>query len=295
MAFIEFSDLPAAQKQNWLLHAVAPRPIALASTIDENGNANLSPFSFFNAFSSNPPIIIFSTAKRVRNNTYKHTHDNILQTKEVVVNICDYDIVQQMSLSSCEFSAGVDEFIKAGFTKENARRVKPFLVKEAKIKMECKVLELKSLGDEGGAGQLVIAEVLCMHVNDEILNVEKTMIDQLKMHHIARLGGDWYSVVNDQSLFKVSKPNIKLAIGFDALPQHILNSKILTANNLGQLANVHELPEINVQFEDDMLKNIFQYYSINPDEMETEIHLYAKKLLDENKIDEAWQVLLTIE
>jgi flavin reductase (DIM6/NTAB) family NADH-FMN oxidoreductase RutF len=256
---------------------------------------NLSPFSFFNLFSSNPPIVIFSPSRRVRDNTTKHTLQNVLEVPEVVINICDYDMVQQVSLASCEYPKGTDEFIKAGFTKEAASIVKPPMVKEAKVKMECRVTEVKSLGEEGGAGQLVIAEVLVMHVDDNILNAEGTMIDQRKLNHIARLGGDWYCKVEASNLFIVEKPNVKLGIGVDALPESIRNSKILTGNNLGQLANVHEMPVVEPSFVDDKLKNIFQYYSVSPAEMEKEIQLYAKQLLDNNNVAAAWQVLLAAE
>ena len=292
---LNLSELSIIQKQAWLQHAVAPRPIAFASTIDKEGNVNLSPFSFFNLFSSNPPIIIFSPSRRARDNSTKHTLQNILEVPEVVINICDYDMVQQVSLSSCEFEKGVDEFIKTGFTKENASIVKPPMVKEAKVKLECKVIEIKSLGEEGGAGQLVIAEVLCMHIDESILNAEGTMIDQAKFHHIARLGGDWYCKVDSTNLFKVDKPNTKLGIGVDALPEGIRGSNILTGNNLGQLANVHDMPIVNPSFEDDKLKNIVQYFSINPAEMEKELHYYAKQLLAEDKVEDAWQILLAGE
>jgi flavin reductase (DIM6/NTAB) family NADH-FMN oxidoreductase RutF len=292
---IELKELTVIQKQAWLQHAIAPRPIAFASTIDKDGNVNLSPFSFFNLFSSNPPIIIFSPSRRARDNSTKHTLQNVLEVPEVVINICDYDMVQQVSLSSCEFEKGMDEFIKTGFTKEPASLVKPPMVKEAKVKLECKVIEVKSLGEEGGAGQLVIAEVLCMHIDESILNAERTMIDQTKMHHIARLGGDWYCKVDEANLFKVEKPNVKLGIGVDALPAGIRNSSILTGNNLGQLANVHDMPLVDVSFEDDKLKNIVQYFSVSPIEMEKELHLYAKQLLQEHKVQEAWQVLLAGE
>lgn len=291
---IDLQTLTAPQRQNWLQHAVAPRPVALASTIDKAGNVNLSPFSFFNLFSSNPPIVIFSPSRRVRDNTTKHTLENVLEVPEVVIHICDEAMVQQVSLSSCEYDKQTDEFIKAGFTKEKAAIVQPPMVKEAKIKLECKVLEVKALGKEGGAGNLVICEVLTMHVADDILNEEKSMIDQMKLHSIARLGGDWYCSVNATNLFKVEKPNVKLGIGFDALPQSILNSKILTANNLGQLANVHELPVIDASYESNRLKNIIQYFSLNPEEMEAELHKYAKDLLTEGKVSEAWQVLLSV-
>jgi flavin reductase (DIM6/NTAB) family NADH-FMN oxidoreductase RutF len=292
---IDIQALTPVQKQAWLQHAIAPRPVCFASTIDKEGNVNLSPFSFFNMFSSNPPIVIFSPARRVRDNTTKHTLQNVMEVPEVVINICDYEMVQQISLASCEYPKGADEFIKAGFTKETATIVKPPMVKEAKVKFECKVNEVKSLGEEGGAGQLVIAEILVMHVDESILNAEGSMIDQTKLHHIARLGGDWYCKVDASNLFIVEKPNVKLGIGVDALPASIRNSAVLTGNNLGQLANVHDMPEVEPSFEDDKLKNIFQYYSVSPSEMEKEIHLYAKELLDAAKVKEAWQVLLAAE
>lgn len=280
------------QKQQWLQHAIAPRPVCFASTIDKEGNVNLSPFSFFNLFSSNPPIVVFSPARRVRDNSTKHTLENVLEVAEVVINIVDYDMVQQVSLASCEFPKGTNEFVKAGFTEEAATVVKPPMVKESKVKMECKVVEVKPLGNEGGAGNLVICEVLRMHVDETILNEEGTMIDQRKLHHIARLGGDWYCKVDENSLFHVAKPNTQLGIGVDALPDSIRKSNILTGNNLGQLANVHEYPIVDATFEDERLKNIIQYFSINPDEMDQELHRYAKELLDAGKVNEAWQILL---
>ncbi|TWI81740.1 flavin reductase (DIM6/NTAB) family NADH-FMN oxidoreductase RutF [Lacibacter cauensis] len=289
---IDLQQLNPMQKQQWLQHAVAPRPVCFASTIDKEGNVNLSPFSFFNLFSSNPPIVVFSPARRVRDNSTKHTLENVLEVPEVVINIVDYDMVQQVSLSSCEFPKGTNEFIKAGFTQEAATLVQPPMVKESKVKMECKVVEVKPLGSEGGAGNLVICEVLRMHVDDSILNAEGTMIDQRKLQLIARLGGDWYCKVDEQSLFHVAKPNTQLGIGIDALPETIRNSSVLTGNNLGQLANVHEYPTVDATFEDERLKNIIQYFSINPDEMDKELHKYAKELLDAGNVTEAWQVLL---
>ncbi|HEY1019373.1 MAG TPA: flavin reductase family protein [Sediminibacterium sp.] len=288
---IDFSKIGTAEKQQWLNHAVAPRPICFASTIDKEGNVNLSPFSFFNLFSSQPPIVIFSPARRVRDNTTKHTLQNVQEVPECVINIVDYDMVQQASLASCEFPKGVDEFVKAGFTKEAATRVTPPMVKEARIKLECKVNEVKSLGEEGGAGQLVLAEVLCMHVDENILG-DDGKIDQRKLHLVARLGGDWYCKVDETNLFKVPKPNTQLGIGVDALPAGIRNSSILTGNHLGMLGNVHELPGINPAFDDAQLKNIIQYFSINPGEMENELHKYAATLLNQGKTSEAWQVLL---
>lgn len=290
---IELAELPIMQRQAWLQHAIAPRPICFASTIDKQGNVNLSPFSFFNLFSTNPPIVIFSPARRGRDNTTKHTLENVLEVPECVINIVDYSMVQQMSLSSCEYPKGTDEFTKAGFTKEAATKVAPPMVKEAKIKLECKINEVKSLGEEGGAGQLVIAEVLCMHIDDSILNEAGNMIDQTKLELVARLGGDWYCRVSTDNLFKVAKPNTALGIGIDALPGSIKNSSFLTGNHLGQLANVHELPTINPGFSDDRLKNIIQYYGLTPTEMEQELHKYAAELLNQEKVQEAWQILLS--
>ena len=293
--FIDIQSAKIQQRQAWLQYAVAPRPIAFASTIDKEGNVNLSPFSFFNLFSTNPPIIIISTSIKARDKSFKHTLLNVMDVPEVVISICDYDMVQQMSLSSCEFPKGVDEFIKSGFTKETSTRIKPPMVKEAKVKLECKVNEIKSLGNEGGAGQLIIAEVLCMHVDERILNDEKTMIDPIKFHQVARMGGDWYAVVNENNLFKVAKPTTEIAIGIDALPDSIRNSSILTGNNLGQLANVHEMPLVDPGFENERLKNIVQYFSVNPTEMEKELHIYAKELLDKENVKDAWQILLAGE
>jgi flavin reductase (DIM6/NTAB) family NADH-FMN oxidoreductase RutF len=284
-------ELKPAERQYYLQHVIAPRPICFASTIDKEGNVNLSPFSFFNLFSSNPPVVIFSPARRVRDNTTKHSLQNVLEVPEVGINIVTYDMVQQTSLASCEYPKGVDEFIKAGFTKETSTVIKPPLIKEAKAKLECKVIEVKSLGEGGGAGQLVICEVLKLHIDDSFLTADKKF-DQTKIELVARLGGDWYCKVSKENLFQVPKPNVELGIGVDALPESIRQSKILTGNHLGKLANVNELPIIQPSYDDDHLKNIIQYFSINPADMEKELHTYAAKLLDENKIQEAWQVLL---
>jgi flavin reductase (DIM6/NTAB) family NADH-FMN oxidoreductase RutF len=294
----ELNKLSPPEKQYYLQHVIAPRPICFASTIDKEGNVNLSPFSFFNMFSSNPPIVVFSPARRVRDNTTKHTLQNVQEVPEVVINIVTYDMVRQTSLASCEYPKGTNEFIKAGFTPEPATVVRPPMVKESKVNLECKVIEVKPLGTEGGAGNLVICEVLRMHINDSLLDTSSTIreglprIDQRKIHHVARLGGDWYCKVDESSLFIVEKPNTQLGIGVDALPAAIRNSSILTGNNLGQLANVESLPIIDPSFDDDHLKQIIQYYSINPADMEKELHSYAKKLLDEGQLGKAWQVLL---
>jgi len=291
---IILKDIKIMDVQNYLQHAIAPRPICFASTIDKEGNINLSPFSFFNLFSSNPPIVIFSPARRVRDNSTKHSLQNVLELPEVVINIVDYDMVQQTSLASCEFAKGINEFEKAGFTMQPATLVKPPMVLESKIKLECKVVEVKPLGTDAGAGNLVICEVLVMHIDELILD-ENNKIDQTKIQHVARLGGDWYCKVNEANLFKVAKPNTQLGIGIDALPEGLRNSKILSGNQLGQLANIHEMPFVDPAFNDDKLKNIIQYFSINPADMENELHQYAKELLDAGKVNEAWQVLLAME
>lgn len=290
---LDLQELGPVDRQNYLQHAIAPRPICFASTIDTAGMVNLSPFSFFNLFSTTPPVVIFSPSRRVRDNSTKHSLQNVLEIPEVVINIVDYDMVQQVSLASCDFPKEVNEFVKAGFTPEPATLVQPPMVKESKVKMECKVLDIQSLGTQGGAGNLVLCEVLRMHIDEALLD-ENKKIDQRKLHHVARLGGDWYCRVDESNLFKVEKPNVKLGIGVDALPGAIRNSKILTGNNLGQLGNVHEMPVIDPAFHDDQLKNIFQYYAINPADMEIELHTYAKQLLDEGKVSEAWQVLLAM-
>lgn len=291
MLTLNIKDLNTLEIQNYLQHAIAPRPICFASTVDKDGNVNLSPFSFFNLFSTNPPVVIFSPSRRVRDNTTKHTLQNVLEVPEVVINIVTYDMVQQVSLSSCEFSKGTDEFIKAGFTKEPSVLIKPPRVKESPVQLECKVIEVKPLGTEGGAGNLVIAEVLMIHINESVLN-DNGKIDQRKLDLVARLGGNWYSRANASTIFEVEKPNTQLGIGIDALPLSIRNSNVLSGNNLGMLANVHEMPFVDPSFDDDRLKNIIQYYSINPDEMEKELHAYAKELLEKGKVNEAWQVLL---
>ena len=277
--------------QSYIPYAVAPRPICFASTINKAGQINLSPFSYFNVASGTPPVLMFSVLRRVRDNTTKHTLENILEVPEVVINIVTYDMVQQTSLSSCEYPKDVNEFEKAGFTMQMATKIRPPMVQESKIKMECKVIDIKSFGEQGGAGQVIFAEILCMHINDDILD-EQGMIDQTKLALVARLGGDWYSAVRPNNLFQVAKPNRSLGIGVDGLPLSIRNSSILTGNNLGQLANVEAVPNINPRFRNEKLQQIFQYYATDPIEMEKEIQWYAKELLDDNKIDEAWQVLL---
>lgn len=288
---LDLATLTPAEKQNWLQHVVAPRPIALASTIDAEGNVNLSPFSFFNLFSSNPPIVIFSPARRVRDNSTKHTLQNVQAVPEVVIHLVTREIVQQQSLASCDFPQAVNEFTKAGFTEEKATRVRPPMIKEALVKMECRVVEIKSLGDQGGAGNLVICEVLCLHIDESLLDAAGKP-DQRKILPVARLGANWYTAVTEQTLFEVEKPNSQLGMGFDALPPSIQTSTILTGNQLAQLANSTAIPDIDPVFDDAHVRQIIQYYSINPDEMERELHRHAARLLDAHQTAEAWQVLL---
>ena len=270
------SELKTSQFHQYLLGAISPRPICFASTIDSDGQANLSPFSFFNVFGSKPPILIFSPARRVRDNTIKHTLENCIETKEVVINMVNYAIVQQMSLSSCEYPKGVSEFEKSGLTPIASEFVKPFRVKESPVQFECKVLEVKETGSEGGAGNLIICEVLMMHINDDVLN-EHQQIDPHKIDLVARMGGDYYCRASGDAVFEVAKPNLNLGIGIDALPTHIKHSKLLTGNHLGQLANSTSIPEVNVDFSIDASKN--------PEEV-------AKEYLDNHDVDMAWQVLL---
>ena len=284
-------EIKTGELHSYLLGAVAPRPICFASTVDKDGNPNLSPFSFFNVFGSNPTTLIFSPARRVRDNTTKHTLQNVQETREVVINVVNYAMVQQASLSSCEYPKGIDEFEKSGFTKLPSEKVKPYRVAESPVQLECKVREIIETGTEGGAGNLVVCEVLVMHINDGVLN-EKKQIDPHKIDLVARMGADFYCRASGTAVFEVAKPNTKLGIGVDALPETIRNSKVLTGNNLGQLANVDEMPFIDPAYTDDKLKNIIQYFSINPDEMDKELQRYAKELLDAGKVNEAWQILL---
>ncbi|HEV9036303.1 MAG TPA: flavin reductase family protein [Puia sp.] len=291
---VDLHTLTPMERQHYLQASVAPRPICFASTIDAAGRVNLSPFSFFNLFSTTPPVLIFAPNRRVRDNTTKHSWQNVLEVPETVINIVDHAMIQQVSLASCDYPKEVNEFIKAGFTEEPATLVRPPMVKESKVKIECRVLETKVLGEQGGSGNLVICEALRMHVDDSLLTEGKRTIDQRRFELVARLGGDWYCRVSPANLFEVEKPNIRLGIGMDALPDAIRISRILTGNQLGQLANVHEMPVVDPAFEDRRLQEIFQYYSVNPEEMEKELHRYAAGLLDEGRVTDAWQVLLAL-
>ncbi len=285
MLSIDPKDIATAQLHAYLLGAIAPRPIAFASTVDQNGNPNLAPFSFFNVFSANPPILIFSPARRVRNNTTKHTLENVLTTKEVVINIVNYDIVQQMSLASTEYAAGVDEFEKAGLTKLPSDKVKPFRVAESPVQIECKVLEAKALGNEGGAGNLIICEVVKMHISKNIL-ANNGAIDQHKIDLVARMGGSYYTRAK-AGFFEIPKPLSTLGIGVDALPESIKNSTVLTGNNLGMLANVETLPNQKI---------VRDFLTKNPEIKVLDAIKKQKKAqeyLTKNDVATAWKILLS--
>lgn len=270
-----------------MLGTIAPRPIALASTIDANGNPNLSPFSFFNAFGVNPGTLIFSPSRRGRDNTTKHTYENLLEVPEVVINVVTYDMVQQMSLSSCEYPKNVSEFEKAGFTPLPSQRIKPFRVKESPVQYECRVRQIIPTGDGPGAGNLVICDILLIHLDEKILTPEGE-IDPLKIDHVGRLGGDYYVKVDAQSRFMVPKPNAHNGIGIDALPEAIRFSPLLSGNELGQLGNLGSFPDKELIY---AFRNDPQLAVIAADN-HTAVFSHAKALLSEGKIKEALACLL---
>jgi flavin reductase (DIM6/NTAB) family NADH-FMN oxidoreductase RutF len=282
-------DLSTGRLHGYLLSAVAPRPIAFASTIDANGNPNLSPFSFFNVFSANPPILIFSPARRVRDNTIKHTLQNVEDVKEVVINVVNYDIVHQMSLSSTEYPEGVNEFEKTGLTMLPSDEVKPFRVAESPVQFECKVNDIVHLGTEAGAGNLVICEVVKFHIADEVMNADST-INQEALDLVARAGGSYYSRAK-RGFFEIPKPLRSMGIGVDGLPEHIRNSMILTGNNLGMLANVDVLPskEEVQQFIDD----ISERYPELKTASHRRKHKLAQNYLSYGDVESAWKLLLS--
>lgn len=288
MISINPKDVTPAKLQGYLQGAVAPRPIAFASTIDENGNPNLSPFSFFNVFSANPPILIFSPARRVRDNTIKHTLINAHSTKEVVINVVNYDIVQQMSLSSTEYPDGVNEFEKAGLTMLQSDIVKPFRVAESPVQFECKINEIIALGNEGGAGNLVICEVVKIHIAESVLDANGG-IDQHKIDLVARCGGNWYSRANS-GLFEVEKPLSTMGIGVDAIPEFIKKSTVFSGNDLGILGNVESIPneeEITI-----FVNENFGVKAVLSSDDEIKKHELAKQYIDKNEVLSAWKVLL---
>ena len=289
MISIDPKEIPTAKLQGYLQGSVGPRPIAFASTVDKEGNPNLSPFSFFNLFSANPPILVFSPSRRVRDNTIKHTLINAEATREVVINVVSFDMVQQASLSSTEYGDGVNEFLKAGFTAIPSDFVKPFRVKESPVQFECKIQEIISLGTEGGAGNLIICEVIKMHIDERILD-ENGGIDQHKIDLVSRLGGNWYSRSN-AGLFEVEKPLTTLGIGVDNIPDFVKQSAVFDGNDLGKLGNVEALPtfeEIDI-----FVKANFAVKGVLSSDDQEKVHLKAKEYLDNNDVISAWKMLLS--
>ncbi|NJX15344.1 flavin reductase family protein [Tamlana crocina] len=289
MASIDPKQLSTSKLHSYLLSAVAPRPIAFASTVDADGNPNLSPFSFFNVFSANPPIMIFSPARRVRDNTTKHTLENIEKTKEVVINVVNYDMVHQMSLSSTEYPEGVNEFEKAGLTMLKSDVVKPFRVGESPVQFECKVNEIIKLGEDGGAGNLIICEVVRLHIDEEVLD-EDEAIDQIKLDLVARAGGSYYSRAK-KGFFQIPKPLTTLGIGVDSFPEHVKHSMVLTGNDLGMLGNVEALPSeasVNAFIED-----LGERYPNIKTATHREKHKLARNYLSFGDVESAWKILLS--
>ncbi len=280
MLTLDPKELPIPKLHHYLLGSIGPRPIAFASTVDAEGNRNLAPFSFFNVFSANPPILIFSPARSGRTNTTKNTHDNVKEVAEVVINVVNYDMVHQMSLASSPFEAGVDEFVKAGFTPIASDTIRPFRVKESPVQIECKVIEVKELGENGGAGNLVICEVQKIHIDERVLD-ENQMVDQQKIDLVSRMGGNWYCRANGASMFEVDKPITTIGIGVDSLPMKIRTSSHLTGNDLGILGNMESIPTV---------EEIKRDLSV----MDTPSFSLAKELLSENKPQRAYAVLTQV-
>lgn len=294
MLTLKTEDLSAIQLQDYLQYAIAPRPICFASTIDAEGNVNLSPFSFFNMFSTKPPICIFSPARRVRDNTIKHTLENVVQVKECVINIVNYDMVQQMSLASTEYAKGINEFEKAGFTMLKSDVVAPPRVAEAPVQLECVVNDIIPLGNAHGAGNLILAEVKLIHINEDVLD-ENRKIDQQKMDLVARLGGDWYCRITGDNLFKVAKPLSKLGIGVDCLPKSVRLSKVLTGNDLGMLGNVEKLPleeEIDLISQLPDVKEVLDATIGDVTNRERELHELSRIYLTQGNVELALKIVL---
>ena len=293
MLTIDPKEIAVPKLHQYLLGAVGPRPIAFASTIDSEGIDNLAPFSFFNVFSANPPIMIFSPARSGKTNKTKDTYNNVKAIPEVVINIVTHDIVQQMSLASSPFASDVNEFDKAGFTAVASETIRPKRVGESPVQFECKVIEVKELGNEGGAGNLIFCEILKMHISESVLD-ENKRIDQHKIDLVSRMGGNWYCRADRTAMFEVKKPIATIGIGFDNLPQDIRESDVLTGNELGQLAGIEELPnetDVN-EYKLLELSDLFVSLENQAVELETELHHRAKTLLKENKLEQAWKTLL---
>ena len=293
MLTLDPKELPIPKLHHYLLGSIGPRPIAFASTIDKEGNRNLAPFSFFNVFSANPPILIFSPARSGRTNTTKNTFDNVKEIPEVVINIVNYSIVEQMSLASSPFEAEVDEFVKSGLTPIASETVRPFRVKESPVQFECKVNEVVELGTEGGAGNLVICEVTKIHINEDVLD-EKGAIDQHKIDLVSRMGGNWYCRANSDSMFEIKKPIMTIGIGYDSIPEDIRNSEILSGNDLGKLGGIEQLPDETDVNDHKLIElaDLFVDLEDDQEKLELELHKLAKQELKEDKLKEAWMTLL---
>ncbi len=294
MFTINPKEIKTTLLHSYMLSAIAPRPIAFASTIDKGGNVNLSPFSFFNAFGSNPPLVVFSPARRVRDNSTKHTLENILEVPEVTINVVNYAMVEQASLASSEYPKGVNEFVKAGFTEEPSVLIRPPRVKESPVQMECKVVDVIKTGNEGGAANLIVCHILLMHISEDVLTPDKK-IDQNKIDLVARMGFDWYCRASGSALFEVPKPQHEPpALGIDNIPLSVRNSYVLTGNHLGMLGNVPALPneeELNQFRETEFYRK--EVFPLAEKKLIDEIHQLAKKLLEEKKVKEAWLVLMS--
>jgi flavin reductase (DIM6/NTAB) family NADH-FMN oxidoreductase RutF len=294
MKTINPKDLATPELHALLQGAVTPRPIAFVSSINGAGEVNLSPFSFFNLFSANPPILVFSPSRRVRDNTTKHTLDNVLEVPEVVIHVVGHDLVEQMSLASTEYPKGVNEFVKAGLTAIPSNQVAPPRVKEAPVAFECKVLQVLPLGDQGGAGNLVICEVIQIHLDEAILDASGA-IPPLKLDPVARLGGNWYTRVTAESLFQIPKPLLTLGIGVDQIPEEIRTSPVLSGNNLGRLANVERLPspeELALFSAREDLEDIRRRFRLDEESWIDHLHRWAKEELEAGNVDLAWKILL---
>lgn len=294
MKTINPKDIETPKLHRYLLGAIGPRPIAFASTMDKDGVANLAPFSFFNAFSANPPILVFSPARSGRTNTTKDTYNNVKILPEVVINVVNFELVHQMSLASSPYPSSVDEFVKSGLTPVASECIQPHRIKESPVQFECKVNEVIELGDQGGAGNLIICEVLRIHIDEAILD-EHQMIDQYKIDLVSRMGGNWYCRADENSMFEIPKPITTCGIGYDELPEDIKNSDVLTANNLGQLAGIESIPNETDVNEYKLIELSELFLSLEEDatQLEIEIHKRAKLLLEKNHLEEAWLTLLS--
>ena len=296
---IDPKELTPSKLHDHLLSAVAPRPIAFVSTVDNEGNVNLSPFSFFNVFGSNPPIMIFSPARSGRTGATKNTHDNVKEIPECVVNIAHYDMLYQMNLAAGMYPKGTNEFAKSGLTPVASETVKPPRVGESFASFECKVINVIETGEHGGAGNLIVCEVLMIHIADSVLDSDGS-IDPLKMNYIARMGKQNWCRVGVENMFTM--PGFKMAnelgMGFDLLPEGIRKSKYLSGNDLAQLAASDKIPTEKELFEmRDVaeVQIVVNKYGHDFDLFEKEMHLLAKQEIYQHNVWLAWKMLMVVE